>query len=121
MASDISHPNGPKPVGTSSPPPKKTQKNKEQKKTQAKKKKTTDRLPSFFRLFPVGPYARRLWTCCHMPPPPHVGTRSWLWGLPLRAKSPLMTPVWCLCETFFLCRHFFLSNGHSFYFLRKTN
>jgi hypothetical protein len=60
---------------------KKPKKNKEKKQfTQ----KTTDRLPFFFSFFLGAP-------CVGCGPsvdmPPHVGIRSWLWGLPLRASS----------------------------------
>jgi hypothetical protein len=58
------------------PQAKKTQKTRDKKKSQ----KTTDRLFFFLGAPCVG---------CgpSVDMPPHVGTRSWLWGLPLRASS----------------------------------
>ena len=66
---------------------KKEKENKHEKKNLAK----SDR-PTFFLFYFLGApfkrYARRLWVVCgRATVPPHVGTRSWLRCLPLRASS----------------------------------
>jgi hypothetical protein len=63
--------------------PQKTKQKKTRNKKTTPKTKNIDRLPFYF-LFLGAP-------CVGCGPsvdmPPHVGTRSWLWGLPLRASS----------------------------------
>jgi hypothetical protein len=82
---------------------------KKNKKKQGTKKqfalKTTDRLSFFFLICFLGAPCVGCGPSVDMPP--HVGTRSWLWGLPLRA---LMTPSCGVFAKHLFLRTFF-SNG----------
>jgi hypothetical protein len=53
--------------------------------------------------------------------PPHVGTRSWLWGLPFELVPSDDPFMWFLDETFFFADIFlFFSNGHFFPFRARN-
>jgi hypothetical protein len=88
-------------------PPKKKKKKTRGKKTIPKNNRPTFLFFFFFFRCPL----RRLWAVCGYSIFHRMwalGTRSWLWGLPLRARVPSDGPfMWCLYKTFFL-RTFFL-------------
>jgi hypothetical protein len=124
LARESHYPQGPMHSPSSPPPPApaplvasgKERPKKKKRETRDKKTIPKNNRPTFLFFFPFFLGAPCVGCGPSVDIPPHVGTRSWLWGLPLRASSlvPSDGPfMWCLYETFFVFADFLIfSNGH---------